>query len=63
MGTPDSAVDAVARGKYIALTTFRRDGTPVSTPVWFVREGNALVVTTQGTSGKVRRIRDRKSTR
>lgn len=57
MGTPDSAVDAVARGKYIALTTFRRDGTPVSTPVWFVREGNALVVTTQGTSGKVRRIR------
>ena len=52
-----ASLDAAAGGRYIALTTFRKDGTPVSTPVWFVREGDALVVTTQGGSGKVKRIR------
>ena len=25
-------------GKYLSLTTYRRDGTPVSTPVWFLEE-------------------------
>lgn len=42
--------------RYLLLTTFRRDGTAVGTPVWCVRDGNALRVTTQGSSGKVRRI-------
>ncbi len=55
----DGGVDLQALGaaKYISLTTFRRDGTPVPTPVWLVRDGEALVVTTQGSSGKVKRIR------
>ncbi len=25
-------------GRYLGLTTFKRDGTGVTTPVWFVRE-------------------------
>lgn len=44
-------------GKYVALTTFRRDGTPVSTPVWFVPEEGSLLVETDGDSYKVKRIR------
>jgi uncharacterized protein len=44
-------------GKYVSLTTFRRDGTPVSTPVWFVAENGSLLVETDGGSYKVRRIR------
>jgi len=44
-------------GKYVALTTFRRDGTPVSTPVWFVPENGSLLVETDGDSNKVKRIR------
>lgn len=44
--------------KYLSLTTFKRDGTAVATPVWLVRDGDALVVTTQGSSGKVKRIRN-----
>jgi uncharacterized protein len=44
-------------GKYVSLTTFRRDGTPVSTPVWFVAENGNLLVETDGGSYKVRRIR------
>src|SRR6202453_5493821 len=43
-------------GKYISLTTYRRDGTPVATPVWFVQEGDRLLVRTGAASGKVKRI-------
>ena len=44
-------------GKYVSLTTFRRDGTPVSTPVWFVAENGNLLVETDRNSYKVKRIR------
>jgi PPOX class probable F420-dependent enzyme len=44
-------------GKYLSLTTFRRDGTGVATPVWFVQEGRRLLVETDRFSYKVRRIR------
>ena len=54
-----ASLDDAASGKYVLLTTFRADGTGVGTPVWFVREGDRLVVTTQGSSGKVRRLRAR----
>jgi hypothetical protein len=44
-------------GKYLSLTTFRRDGSPVATPVWFVRDFDRLLVETEADSYKVRRIR------
>jgi uncharacterized protein len=44
-------------GKYISMTTYRRDGTVVATPVWFVQEGDRLLVQTGTASGKVKRIR------
>jgi uncharacterized protein len=44
-------------GKYISLTTSRRDGTVVATPVWFVQQGDRLLVRTGVASGKVKRIR------
>jgi uncharacterized protein len=43
--------------KYVLLTTFRRDGRAVPTPVWAVRDGDALAVWTPVDSGKVQRIR------
>ena len=43
--------------KFVSLTTFRRSGEPVSTPVWIARDGDALVVTTPEGSGKVKRLR------
>lgn len=52
------SLESLARGKYLALTTFRKDGTPVTTPVWLVREGDRLLVTTQAASGKAKRIRN-----
>jgi PPOX class probable F420-dependent enzyme len=51
-------LEALGEPKYILLTTYRKDGTPVSTPVWCVRDGFSLRVATQGSSGKARRIRN-----
>ena len=50
-------LDSVSGGTYVLLTTFRKDSTPVPTPVWFVRDGDHLLITTDGTSGKVKRLR------
>ena len=44
-------------GKYLSLTTYRRDGSPVSTPVWFVEDEGRLFVTTAADSYKARRLR------
>ncbi|MET7419203.1 PPOX class F420-dependent oxidoreductase [Dactylosporangium sp. NPDC005555] len=52
-----SAAKQLGDEAYIAVTTFRRDGTPVSTPVWVAPEGEALMVWTVRDSGKVKRIR------
>ena len=48
----------LAREKQISLTTFKRDGTPVSTPVWTVSDdGRRLLVWSAADTWKVKRIR------
>jgi PPOX class probable F420-dependent enzyme len=43
--------------KYIALTTFKRDGSPVTTPVWCVPLGDGKYgFWTSSSSGKAKRI-------
>jgi uncharacterized protein len=44
-------------GKYLSITSFRRDGTGKATPVWFVQEDGRLLVETDAGSFKVQRIR------
>jgi PPOX class probable F420-dependent enzyme len=44
-------------GKYVSLTTYRRDGTPVATPVWFIEDDGRLFVITDAGSYKAKRIR------
>lgn len=51
------SIENLADAKYLSLTTFRKDGTPVATPVWLVRKGDRLYVMTEAGSGKVKRIR------
>jgi len=51
-------VERLARARYLSLTTFRRDGTPVATPVWVARQGDELLVYTARSSGKVKRLRN-----
>jgi len=51
-------VGSLAGERYISLTTFRRDGSTVSTPVWVVSDdGERLLVWTGAGTWKVRRIR------
>ncbi|MGA0822713.1 MAG: PPOX class F420-dependent oxidoreductase, partial [Ilumatobacteraceae bacterium] len=45
------------REKYVSLVTFRRDGSPVPTPVWFAAMGDEFGVITETNVGKVKRIR------
>lgn len=44
-------------GKYLSLTSFKRDGNGVATPVWFVIENGRLLVKTDAQSFKVKRVR------
>lgn len=39
------------------LTTFRKDGRAVPTPVWVARDGDELVVYSAPDAGKVKRVR------
>jgi PPOX class probable F420-dependent enzyme len=43
--------------EFMKLTTFRKAGNAVPTPVWFAQEGERLFVVTQQDAGKVKRIR------
>jgi PPOX class probable F420-dependent enzyme len=44
--------------QYLNLETFRKSGQGVKTPVWFVEDEGVLFIRTDGTSGKVKRIRN-----
>ena len=51
----DSA--ALATEPFVSITTFRRDGTPVSVPVWCAADNGTLLVFSAADSWKVKRIR------
>lgn len=44
--------------QFINLTTFRKTGVAVTTPVWFAQDGERLYVTTNESAGKAKRIRN-----
>ncbi len=48
----------VAKADYVLLTTFTKDGRPKPTAVWAVPEGERLLVLTQASAWKVKRIRN-----
>jgi PPOX class probable F420-dependent enzyme len=56
-GEPTTRQPLHVPGKYMSLTTYRRDGTPVATAVWFVEEDGRLFVTTPADSYKAKRLR------
>ena len=44
--------------EYINLITYKKDKTPITTPVWVADFCNSLVVTTSLNAGKVKRVRN-----
>lgn len=55
--TPTPTFTDLAAARYVSLTTYRRDGTAVPTPVWAVADGERLLVWTVTGSHKVTRLR------
>ncbi|QBJ94584.1 PPOX class F420-dependent oxidoreductase [Rhodococcus sp. ABRD24] len=47
----------IGAAKYVLLTTFRKDGSGVPTPLWGAMDGDRLLVWTVTDSWKVKRIR------
>ncbi len=56
--TSSTPLTSLENQKYISLTTFRRTGAAVATPVWFVQIQHTLYIYTDATAGKVKRIRN-----
>ena len=50
-------LEALFPGRNLSLTSFKRDGTGVATPLWFVSDGRRLFALTDLHSAKVGRIR------
>jgi PPOX class probable F420-dependent enzyme len=58
MSTQASPFGPLLKENYASLTTFRKNGDAVPTPMWFA-EGNGIIyIYTGATSGKVKRIRN-----
>jgi PPOX class probable F420-dependent enzyme len=48
----------VGRSSYVSFTSYRKDGTPVATPVWIAPEGDDLYFFSDTGAFKVKRIRN-----
>ena len=44
--------------KYINLETYKKDSTPIRTPVWFVIDNNLIYIITRDSTGKVKRLKN-----
>ncbi|MEU5276876.1 PPOX class F420-dependent oxidoreductase [Streptomyces asoensis] len=55
----EKAIDRLASGKYLLITSYRKNGTGVATPVWVVRDGDTLGAWSAADAWKVKRIRAR----
>jgi uncharacterized protein len=51
------SLETLANSPYAMVTTFRKDGRAVGTPVWIVAYQDGLGIWTVATFGKVKRIR------
>ncbi len=55
----ETTLDRLGAGSYLLITSYRKNGTSVATPVWVVRDGNALGAWSAADAWKVKRIRNR----
>ena len=53
-----ATLQALDRERYVSLTTFRKSGLAVATPVWFALAGERFYVFTESDAGKVKRLRN-----
>lgn len=53
----DELTARIAAENFVSLTTFKRDGSTVSVPMWIAADGDRLVVWTPSDTWKVKRLR------
>ncbi|BCJ53093.1 PPOX class F420-dependent oxidoreductase [Actinoplanes sp. NBRC 14428] len=53
-----ATLEQIAAEKYALLTTFRKDGRAVATPLWVVPDGAGMAFWTVKGTGKLKRIRN-----
>jgi|SRR5215212_5465025 len=58
MAAETPAFEPFVRQTYVLLTTYRRDGTPVGTPVHIAVDGEHAFVRTWDTAWRIKRIRN-----
>jgi uncharacterized protein len=63
--SPSDWASMLSRNTYINLETYRRNGQPVATPVWFTFDdnNNIIYVITRTETGKVKRLRNNSKVR
>ena len=54
---PAADLETTFPGRFLSVTSFKRDGTGVATPVWAVSDGDRLFAFTDLNSAKIKRIR------
>jgi len=56
-------LEQFSKQKYINLETYKRDNTPVKTPVWFVIDNDLIYFITKESTGKVKRLKNNQNVR
>ena len=56
-------LEQFSKQKYINLETYKRDNTPVKTPVWFVIDKGMDYIITRESTGKVKRLKNNQNVR
>ncbi len=51
-------IETFEKAKYINIQTYKKNGQPISTPVWFIIKDNKIFFRTSHNSGKIKRIRN-----
>ena len=59
----ENHLDQFLDQKYINLETYKKDGTYVRTPVWFVINNDLIYVITRDSTGKVKRLKHNQDVR
>ncbi len=55
---PQPSFQQLAAQRYVSLVTFRRNGNGVATPIWIAPHNGKLYAFTDGTSAKIKRLRN-----
>jgi uncharacterized protein len=63
--SPSDRVSMLSGNAYINLETYRRNGQPVATPVWFTidHDNKMIYIITRTETGKVKRLRNNSNVR